>query len=229
MLPKIEQRRFKHTLYGLDKEIEYRAFTVREQKMLLEAKQADNSKDKIESVKQIIDNCTFGLLNVDELAVFDIEDIFLRIRSRSAGEQVKIAYSYIYEGTKEKIVVNINLDDIVVKVVEGHSNDIKISDNLFLKMKYPTFETMTIGGNEDEQIINAIDFVYTGDEVYYLKDIPSQERIEYIKDFSVDTLLEIKKFFKTMPTVRYETKVTLKDGKEESLEFAGLNDFFRYV
>ena len=67
--------------------VKFRPFQVkREKKFYLQALESQNQKQTIQALKDIIKVCTFGQLNVDELPTFDLEYVFLQIRSKSVGE-----------------------------------------------------------------------------------------------------------------------------------------------
>ncbi len=59
---------------------------MKEEKILLVAMEEEKEENMIRAVKQIVNNCTFESLNVDNLPMFVLEFIFLRVRAKSVGE-----------------------------------------------------------------------------------------------------------------------------------------------
>ena len=80
-LPKIATPSYTLEIPSLKKEIKYRPFLVKEEKILIIAMESEDSKQIAEAVKTVISNCilTKGI-KVDQLATFDIEYLFLNIR-----------------------------------------------------------------------------------------------------------------------------------------------------
>jgi len=228
-LPKIDLPRYKHHLVGLNKDIYYRGFTTREQKILLHAKESEDQDQTFEAIKQVVELCTFGEINIEKLPFFDIEDLFIRIRSKSVSDVVNLTYRVKDKDgnpTKDKIDIEINLNDVQVTTPEGHDPKIQLTPEVGVMMKYPPFHVLNSSRDEYELIKQSIDCVYNSEEVYYFKDAPKEEVDEWVDDLDVPALKQIKKFFDTMPRIRYEKEITLPDGEKEVLRFEGLSDFF---
>ncbi len=81
-LPILNTQTFELNIPSTDEKIKYRPFLVKEEKILLQAQEGDGD-EVTNSILQIVDNCTFGKVQVDKLPSFDIEYIFLNIRSKS--------------------------------------------------------------------------------------------------------------------------------------------------
>lgn len=227
-LPRLDLPRYKHKLVGLNKEIKYRGFTTKEQKILLSAKQDESVEQMIEAIKQILENCTFGEIDVDTLPYFDLEDLFLRIREKSVSDVVELAYNVKDKDGKhlEQIHLTIDLKQIKVQVDPEHTDKIQLSDEIGIKMLYPTVDMLKNINNEMEMLKSCIECIYTADEVFYIKDYPNEEYEEFIDSLDVNALKKIKKFFDTMPRLKHEETITLKDGTKETIKFEGLQDFF---
>jgi hypothetical protein len=235
MLPIINHALFKHKLVGADKEVEFRAFTNKEQKILLLVKetkgQPDSQSKTVDAIKQIVQNCTLGKLDVDNLAVFDLEDLFLRIRSKSVSEISNIRYRFDYnddEGIKksEFIDVAINLDDVKVEVDPKHTNKIQLTPTMGVIMKYPSFGLIKDFTDKDDVMLACIDKVYNENEVFTLSDYSQAEREAFFDSLDVKSLMAIKEFFNTSPKLKHEIKIKPKNGDELTVTLEGLQDFF---
>ena len=85
-LPIIATPKYELTLPSTGKKVKYRPFLVKEEKILLLANETKDQQQIISAMKDIVSNCTFNEVNPDEAATFDIEYIFLQLRSKSVGE-----------------------------------------------------------------------------------------------------------------------------------------------
>lgn len=229
-LPKLDLPKHKHNLFGLGKEITYRGFTAKEQKILLEAKEGKENDNIRYSIEQIIDLCVYDDIDIKELAFFDIEDLFLRIRSRSVGEVVSLKYKVKETNPIEYVEFDLNLNDVKVTCHDNHSKKIILSEGnsktIGVMMKYPTLSMIDSNIGMFDMIKLCIEYIFDDTEVYYIKDTPKQEFDEFIDSLDTVAMNKLKEFFETMPRLRYTQEVNLKSGKSVKLELEGLNDFF---
>lgn len=229
-LPKLDLPRYKHFLVGLNKTVTFRGFTVKEQKILLHAKESDDEEQTKDAINQVISLCLYDDINVDDLAFFDVEDLFLRIRAKSVSNTVELKYRVKDEEgnkTKDSIIVKIDLDDVKVTQPEGHDKKIQLSDNIGVVMKYPSLHTLGFKQDTVGMIKESIDFIYNDDEVFYLKDYTDADYDEFIESLDKENLDKFKNYFQTMPRLRYTREVKLPNGETTTLEFEGLSDFFQ--
>src|SRR6056300_1072758 len=89
-LPTIETQTYELTLPSADIKVKYRPFLVKEEKILLQAMESNKQEEILNALKDIVNACTYGQLNVSELPTFDLEYVFLQIRSKSVGEITKL-------------------------------------------------------------------------------------------------------------------------------------------
>jgi hypothetical protein len=231
-LPKINTPTFELEIPSTKEKLTYRPFLVKEEKILLLAMEQDKEEEMMQAVKQIIDNCTFEKLDLDDLALFDIEFVFLRIRSKSVGEIVNLKLLCEDDG-KTYADVEINLDDVTVDYPEGHSNKIELDDNVGMLMQYPQFET-ALGMNSDSDTENiftmikrSIKQIYDGDTLHERTDFTGKELDEFLESLSSKHFQKMQAFFETMPRVRHEVKFkNPKTKKNNTVTLEGLNAFF---
>lgn len=231
-LPKLQHPIYELTLPSTGQQVKFRPFLVREEKILLMAKQSEDPKEILRALKQIINNCTVEpQLDIDQLATFDLEYFFLKLRSKSVNNIVSLSYKD-YED--EKIyTVEVDLDDVQVKRNPEHTNKIKINESIGLTLKYPSSEVygkMMANENENEAALSAIRWcintVYDEDNVYVLKDFSEKEVEEFIQSLDVNSLERILDFFRTMPKLHYEVKYVNSLGHTRVVELDTLSDFF---
>jgi hypothetical protein len=120
--------------------IKYRPFLVKEEKVLILDFESQEVKQITLSLKSVLKDCilTKGI-KVEELPSFDIEYIFLNVRGKSVGESIDLIVTCSDDGTTE-VPVKVFVDEIKVQKDEDHSTEIKIDDQIIIKMKYPSLE-----------------------------------------------------------------------------------------
>ena len=137
-LPKIATPSYELELPSTGKTITYRPFLVKEEKLLVIALESEDTKQITNAIKAVIRACVLTKgIKVETLPTFDIEYLFLNIRGKSVGEDLDVKL-ICPDDNKTEVNVNINLDDIQVNKPEGHSNQIKLDNNLMMELKYPS-------------------------------------------------------------------------------------------
>jgi len=236
-LPKISTPTYELEIPSSKKIIKYRPFLVKEEKILIIAMESEDAKQIANAVKNVISSCilTKGI-KVDELSTFDIEYLFLNIRGKSVGEDVEILITCPDDNVTQ-VPILINLDDIQVQVDENHTRDIKLDNDLILRMKYPSMDEFIksnfasggeIGVTETFDLIaSCVEQVYSKEESWAASDCSKKELQEFIDQLSSKQFKEIEKFFDTMPKLSHKIKVTnSKTGVESEVVLEGLSAFF---
>ena len=234
-LPKIVTPSYELTLPSNGKKISYRPFLVKEEKILILAIESDSLKEISRSIKDILKNCilTKGV-KVDELPTFDIEYLFLNIRSRSIGESIELVVTCPDDG-ETKVNTTIYIDEIEVKKNKEHSTDIKIDDTYTMRMKYPSLdefidENFNFEGQSDNSfdiIASCIDMVFSEDEAWEAKDCTKKELTEFVEQLNSAQFKEIEQFFETMPQLSHDIEVQNPKTKVKStVKLEGLASFF---
>ena len=141
-LPKLTTPTYELEIPSTDEKIKFRPFLVKEEKILMMAMESKSSADITQAVKDIVMECTFNKVTIDNMPMFDVEYIFLQIRSKSVGEVSKLKL-LCPDDKKTYADVEINLEDIKVQVEDGHTNKIELdkSKGLGLIMTYPTINS----------------------------------------------------------------------------------------
>ena len=234
-LPKIVTPSYELTLPSNGKKIRYRPFLVKEEKILILAIESDSLKEISRSIKDILKNCilTKGI-KVDELPTFDIEYLFLNIRSRSIGESIELVVTCPDDG-ETKVNTTIYIDEIEVKKNKEHNTDVKIDDTYTMRMKYPSLdefidENFNFEGQSDNSfdiIASCIDMVFSEEEAWEAKDCTKKELIEFVEQMNSAQFKQIENFFDTMPQLSHEIEVVNPKTKVKStVILEGLASFF---
>jgi hypothetical protein len=218
------------------KKIKYRPFLVREEKVLLLAMESENEKEIELAVKNILKSCIVSRLRVEDLATFDLEYLFLRIRAASVGEEVKLKVTCL-DDNETQVDVSINLLDVQVYKSENHTNKIMIDDEMGIVMKYPSmdkFVKLTLLNKDLEttdevfqMLADCIDQIFKGDEVWDTAEVNRKEVINFIESLTQNQFEKIQEFFDTMPILRHEfSVVNPKTGIKSDYKLEGLQSFF---
>jgi hypothetical protein len=228
VLPVLETPTYDLVLPSTNKKIKFRPFLVKEHKILMTLSDAEDS-EVIRVIKEIIDVCTFKKLNVDKLPNFDIEYIFLNLRSKSIGEKVDIIVNC---PCGNKIEHSIDLNEVKVERKE-QSNKIVLRDNLTIVMRYPTFEEVAgIISSQDtmqvfEMVSKCIDEIHTAEESFDRSLFTNEEASNFISQLTKDEFFKIEEFFVNMPKVVQEVKAKCNQcGRENEVKMEGLENFF---
>ena len=236
-LPKIATPTYSMVLPSLEKEINYRPFLVKEEKLLVLALESEDTKQITTAIKAVLKSCvqTKGI-KVESLPTFDIEFLFLNIRGKSVGESIDVNI-ICPDDEKTSVKVVIDLDDIKVNKTEGHSNQIKLDENLMMELKYPSLDEF-IKNNFDfndqnamEQsfklIASCIDKIYNEEEVWVAADCTKKEITEFLESMNSSQFKKIEEFFTSMPKLSHTIKVTNPNTKvENEVVLEGLASFF---
>lgn len=237
-LPKIEHPISLIHVHSLNKDIKFRPFLVKEEKILLIAKESKNSDEIRIAIKQIIQNCVLEPLDVDKLPLFDVEMIFVKIRARSVGEAVQLEYNCQIEvdGVPCNTDTSYKLDlaKITLETQEGHSNIVKLTDKMGLKLKYPTLDVNQLVAEDEnpydrllEMVVENIECIFDGESIHKPENYTSEELLDFMSGLTVEHMALIENFFRTEPTVVLNDTVKCsKCGFEHKIHTEGLLSFF---
>ena len=234
-LPKINTPTYELVVPSTNEKIKYRPFLVKEEKILLIALESNENNQIIQAVKEIVAMCTFDKIDLGNMPMFDVEYIFLQIRSKSVGETSNLKLLCKDDG-ETYADVKIDLGDIKVSVDEEHTNKIELTDEMGMIMTYPTIDSFVSTGISEITSSNMLEVIATcilqiydkkGEEVFDAKDQTKEELDDFIGQLNTKQFQEVQKFFDTMPKLQHT--VTVKNPKtkvESEVVLNGLNDFF---
>jgi hypothetical protein len=230
-LPKIELPLYELMLPSNGKKVQYRPFTVKEEKILLTAQQSKEPEQIIMAIKQIVNNCIQDY-NIDKLALFDLEYLLINIRSKSIDSSVE--FEIEDPDTQEKVKLKLDLENVKVYRDENHTNKITLDEKYTIFLKYPSIDDFTeILDKQDlspeksyEILISCIDMLASEDEVYNFKDFTKKQVDEFIESLHADVIKKIKTFFDTMPKVRHEMPYKNSKGEDKIFTIQGTQSFF---
>ena len=234
-LPKLNTPTYELEIPSTDEKIKFRPFLVKEEKILMMALETKDNAQIISAVKDIVSECTFNKLNISSMPMFDVEYIFLQIRSKSVGEVSKVQI-LCPDDKKTYTNVEIDLNEVKVQVEDGHTNKIELTDSMGIIMTYPNIDSFSDNGIQNINASNMLDVIGTcilqiyedkGEKVYEAKDQTKKELVEFIEQLNTKQFQDVQKFFDTMPRLKHTIKVkNPKTKKTSDVTLSGLNDFF---
>ena len=240
-LPKIATPSYDLILPLTKKPVKYRAFLVKEEKILILAMESGSFDEIMNAIKTTLKDCilTRGI-KVENLPSFDIEYLFLNIRAKSVGESVELTIT-CPDDDETKVDVEVFIDEIEVKIPDGHTTEVKVDDSITIKMKYPSLKEFVennfdfSGQNDSEETINksfeivasCIDMVYTKEDSWAASELTRKELISWLETMDSNQFKGIETFFDTMPKLSYTIKVLNPKTKvENEIVLEGLSSFF---
>ena len=215
-LPKPSYPVYNLTIPSLDKKIKFRPFLVKEEKSLLIAQQSEEIKVMVDTVKSIIKSCVLDPIDIDSLAIFDVEYMFTQIRSKSVGETVDLIFTCAHCKEKNnKIKIEIDLTKIPMVTPPNHNKKIQLEANLGVIMRYPRIDALVkVDKGTDnvetnlEAVIDCIEAVYDDAEVFYTAEQTKEEILEFIDGLTKKQFDMIEDFFVSIP--KFEQKIEYK-------------------
>lgn len=231
MLPKIDLPIFETTLPSTGEKVKYRAFTVKEEKILLVAQESNDIGQTILAIKQVVNNCVLSH-DVAEFAMFDLEYMMLMIRARAVDDTVKFVITD--SDTDKPVNLELALDDVQVVKRDDHKNEVAINEEYNLYLKYPTIDQFIriVEMDQTDPLVNytimisCLDKVASEDEVHEFKNYSEKEIDQFMENVDTKVLKGIQKFFETMPKLKHEVPYTNENGDDKVYTVEGINSFF---
>lgn len=233
-LPKLNVPKYKTNLPSTGKVVNYRPFLVKEEKLLLIASETGNQEDLVGAIKDILISCT-DIKDINALTTFDIELLFLKVRTKSVGENVEVTVT-CPDDNETEVEVSIPLDEIQIIKDKKHKSELKLSDEIAITMGYPSIETfvsMNFDTNKSqidqvfEMAASCVKTISDVNQVYDCADSPKEELLEFFDQLSTKQFMMVQEFFETMPKLSHTVKVTNPNtGVESEIVLEGLSSFF---
>ncbi len=234
-LPQVVLPTYELEIPSNGKKIKYRPFVVKEEKLLLLAVESDDEKQIQEAVKQLLKGCIQSRVKIDDLAIFDLEYIFLQIRAVSVGEIVEMNLTCEDDGNTV-VPYNLNLLEVQVQKPEGHSNKIMLSDEMGIIMKYPKFDTFVSGSiigqtptadSVVDILAGCIDQIFDAEDVYDSSTTTRKEFVQFLENLTNSQFEKIQDFFSTAPRLEHTITITNPNtGVDNKVVLSGLSSFF---
>jgi hypothetical protein len=231
-LPKLNSAKYELSLPSTGATIRYRPFLVKEQKALMIAQESEDDKVIESTFAQIINDCVEDKVDPYKMPMFDIEYVFLKIRSKSVGEVANLKITCPDDG-ETTVNVSIPLEEVGVQMKEDHTNVITLTDDINVVMRYPCLGDMkgfnALGETKSlfEMVKRCIHEVHDGEEVYHKVDMSEKDLEDFIDSMSSKNFESVGEFFSSMPKLSYDLEVVNPKTKVKSvIPIEGLQSFF---
>ena len=231
-LPVINAPTYELTIPSTGQTVQYRPFLVKEEKILLMANEGGEESEIVRAMKQIIGNCIQDGYNTDNMPLFDVEYIFLKLRSKSVNEFSEVGFRC--PECDEVNRIQIDLSSVEISTNDTHSNKIELTNDIGLIMKYPQLDSINMNdlqSTDVDTIFNVVsscvDSIYQGEEIHDSGDYTKQEISEFINNLTQEQFLKIQQFFDTMPKLSHTVPYNCsKCEYDDPLLLEGLQNFF---
>lgn len=237
-LPKIEHPINEVFLQSLGKKVKYRPFLVKEEKLLMIAKESEDKNDIKNAIMQVLQNCCLEEgLNVNDLPLFDIEMFFVHLRIKSVGESAKLSFT-CENAVDEKTVCDhvtdytLDLGKVKYDVPEDHSPIVKLTESVGIKLKYPTISVMDAEFDSEyaaimKIMLDNVEYIYDENSVYKRDTISDEELVSFFEELNIDQIAAIRNFFMVTPRAVLDDLIKCeKCGFEHKIHVGDLNSFF---
>jgi len=233
-LPKLDSPTYELKVPSTGELVSYRPYLVKEEKILMMAMESNDTNQMMNAVKNVIRSCTSDAIDVNTLAMFDIEYIFTQLRAKSVGETSTIKVNCRKcESSNE---VDANLENVRVDVPQSDTQTIALTDTVGVSLRYPSVDAM-IKAQADESksdvdrvfdlIIACVDSIYSGDEIFDAKEQSSKELSEFIESLSTQQFNKVRDFIESIPSAVIDVEfVCMSCSEHNSFEVKGLGNFF---
>lgn len=233
-LPKLETPKYNLSIPSTKEKVSFRPFLVKEEKILLLAQESDDESAQFNAIKEIIEACTFNKVNGDDLTGYDIEYIFLKLRSKSVGETSNINVKCSSCGAANPVSIDLEKIEITYPKKEI-SNKIMLTDSIGIVAKpLSTSDISKISSLQDDQgklltttLASTIESIFDNDNVYPMADASESEIEEFINSLNRNQISKIEEFIGNTPKLQKEIKFKCGScGEKNELTLEGVQSFF---
>ena len=232
-LPKPIRPEYSTKIPSTGKTIKFVPFSVKEEKVLILASESKDMDEIGNAISNVLESCvTSPNFKVKDLALFDIELLFLKTRAKSVGEKLEVKVTDPNDPTYS-VAHELDVDKISVKTFKGHTNKIELGSDTVVIMKYPGMDYF-VEGVPLKTIVERLDVaakcieqIVIGEDVYNRDEMTDGEAEEWLEGLTSDQFTKVMDFFMTMPRLSHTFNLTNKNTKETfSITLEGLADFF---
>lgn len=233
-LPVLSTPKYTLTIPSTKKEIEYRPFLVKEEKILLIAQETGNQNEIMNAIKSVVKACTYDKINPDVLTTFDLEYIFVKLRSKSVGEISTVGIEC--SECKTKNTIDIDLDSIEINSDVKKDTKVMITDTVGVQLKYMSVKDMTrISSKKNlsqadmmtETIIACIDSIFDENRIYAVENSTRSELEEFINSLSRSQMKKIEQFILEIPKLEHDIKFKCSScSHDNEIKLTGTHAFF---
>lgn len=240
-LPVLPKASFTHKNEWLKTPVKLYPFTCGQESILLQVKDSKDKHEKLNAIKQVLSECVDGI-NPGALPLFQVENLFLRLREKSAGETLQLTYvcanevelpegedgEMVTRECRTPIHINLDLQKVVLKQEGVHNLTFQVSEGIGLKMRYPTLDSTLESDDSQDLVLSCIESVFDEENVYPAAEQTKEELERFYKSIPLSVKKRITtEFFQSMPSLQYTINaVCPKCGYKHTQEVDSLNGIF---
>jgi len=202
MLPTLNTPTFYIEMIGSKEKVKFRPFLVKEEKLLILASESEDRNEMMNAMQEIVGVCSFGKLDGHTLPFFELQNIFIKLRSQSIGQISE--FNLICGECGHRTPSALDLETIKATVNERHTNKINLSNDLGVIMKYPTANDLTDDKTTFDLVVDCIETVFTDEELYQTSDLQRKEVETFVDQLTSEQFKNITDFFVTMPKIEHK-------------------------
>lgn len=217
------------------KKVRFRPYNVGEQKTLLISFESEDTDNIAKSLLDIVINCIEEDLDRTKLTTFDVEYLFLQIRSKSVGEKSTILFKCT--SCDHDNEVNVNIDDIKIDAKKMPNKKVRLNKDFTIEMKFPTYIDVLENKNNKKRetvseilydlVLQSLDKLHTEDELISFSDEPIEEIETFINNLAPEQYEKLLNFVNNLPRLEQEVEYKCENcGTENKYKLQGLYDFF---
>lgn len=229
-LPKVSTLKIKCDLPLSSKKVFFRPMKVREQKDLLLAQQSEDEDTIFATIREVINQCTFGEVDLQNLPLTDLSWLFVQMKISSSGGEQKIAVKC--DACKEEIPMVHDLSGAKVDVPAKDALRVELSPEVGVIFRWPTIMDYVDAFKSNDvtlkYIYMIVDKAYDANQVYTKADFTEEEFAEWLEDLDDTQIKKIGEFMTNIPELHQELNYKCPHcGHQHSKRLEGLQDFFR--
>tara|TARA_B100001939_G_C16889067_1_gene594484 strand:+ start:356 stop:1063 length:708 start_codon:yes stop_codon:yes gene_type:complete len=231
-LPKLNSNpKYELNVPSTGTKVRFRPFLVKEEKALMIAMESGNQKDALNGLVDTIHACAVDNLDTGMLTTFDIEYIFLQLRTKSVGETANVNLKCTSCGTVNKITIP--LDDIKVDVPDIDKK-IQLDTDISIEVDWPRFkDVVEMGGNDVSNADSAfnvigscIKAIYTADERINVNEVSKEELQEFLESMNSAQFSKLKDFVELIPKLKHDVSFSCKNcASSNNITVEGVESF----
>lgn len=226
MLPKIEYPKTEVSLLVTGKKVNIRPMTISEEKILLTAQESEDRSDIMRAIVQILEACVEGV-KVKELPAYNIEWLFLKLRSQSVSNILKL--NMVHEDKEYPFEVDLNKIEPTMPKEKQPPNFVNVNETITIRLKHPSISAVLQEDQNADQLLSNI-IAYSIEEIEEkgkaFKPEINNDLIVWVNTIPSKSLTEIEKYINHVPTIEHEVKVDVGKDKPEIVRLTNVYDFF---
>lgn len=228
-LPKLnESPKYEMIVPSTGKKVKFRPYLVREEKILLMASESGDINQIMNAVIDTVAACIQEDISRDSLTTFDLEYLFIKIRSKSVGENVSINLNCSECGEPNQLVID--LEEVKCSKAKKKAL-IKIDDKISVEMKYPSYGSIDLNVTEDELgfaiLTNSISAVLTEEERIDISEESDESVRNFLESMTKQQFEKLAEFLEDMPQVKHNVIFDCVGcAYNNNIEIKGMQSFF---